>query len=250
MKRYETGSGRAIEGKMVGQHTQLALDLRQENRFSAEHFISGASNAAARAWLARDTWPENRLWLWGAAGTGKTHLMRVWAARHTIPVWEAASLAHDERGAILAGHTPVELEHPVIAIDHLDQLRDEVALLHLLNRAHAARVRVLLAARYPPARHAFKIPDLASRLRATMTAAIEEPEDELRATLLLSLLAERQLVVPHLVTEWLWRHLPRTGEALVQAVHQLDGAALERGSPITRQLAQEVLSDLLHPSSV
>lgn len=235
---------------MAEHHTQLALDLRQENRFSAEHFIFGASNAAARAWLARDVWPENRLWLWGAAGTGKTHLMRIWAAHHAIPVWEAASLRRDEHGAIFAGEQAVELDHPVVAIDHLDQLRDEVALLHVLNRAHAAHVRVVLAARYPPARHAFNIPDLASRLRATMTASIEEPEDELRATLLLSLLAERQLVVPYHVTEWLWRHLPRTGEALVHAVQLLDSAALERGGPITRQLAQEVLGDLLHSSSV
>ncbi len=245
MKHHENGSDVEIGKRMVGSHTQMALDLRRESRFSAEHFISGASNAAARAWLSRDRWPEGRLWLWGGAGTGKTHLMRIWAIRHGIPVWEAASLGRDEHGTLLAGEAPLQLAHKLVAIDHLDQLDDEVALLHLLNRAHAAQIRVLLAARYPPARHAFRVPDLASRLRATMTAAIEEPEDALRATLLLSLLAERQLVVAQPVTDWLWRHLPRTGEALVQAVELLDKAALERGSPITRQLAQDVLGELL-----
>lgn len=78
-----------------------------------------------------------------------------------------------------------------------------------------------------------------------MTAGLEEPEDELRATLLLSLMAERQLVVPQSVTDWLWRQLPRTGEALVRAVNRLDDAAMKRGSAISRALAMEVLADLL-----
>lgn len=235
---------------MVKRQTQLALDLRQENHFSAERFISGVSNASARIWLARDVWPEGRLWLWGGAGTGKTHLVQIWAAQSHADVMDAASLSRSEHGEILMHGEPVTFLCQHMAIDHLDHLQDEVALLHLLNRAHAENIRVLLAARSPPARYHFSLPDLASRLRATMTASIEEPEDELRATLLLSLLAERQLVVAQPVTEWLWRHLPRTGEALVKAAEQLDAAALARGCAITRSLAQEVLEDLLHPGNI
>ncbi|MCX5613982.1 DnaA/Hda family protein [Bombella saccharophila] len=224
---------------------QLALDLQQGRHFSAERFIAGGSNASARAWLARPQWPEGRLWLWGPVGTGKTHLLHIWAAEQEAILFEAASLSCDHEGALRVEGRVLEAAIAPLAIDHLENLKDEVALLHVLNRAHAAGQRVLMASRYPPARGDFALPDLASRLRATVTAGLEEPEDDVRATLLLSLLAERQLVVPQSVTDWLWRRLPRTGGALVQAVQRLDKAAMARGSAITRMLAVDVLKDLL-----
>ncbi|WP_282802758.1 DnaA/Hda family protein [Bombella apis] len=232
---------------MTDARVQLVLDLQQDRPFSAERFIAGSSNASARAWLARARWPEGRLWLWGPAGTGKSHLLHVWAQQNGAVQFEAAALSCDGDGALLVAGQKLEPGVTPFVIDHLEGLeqKQEVALLHLLNRAHAAGRRVLMASRHPPARRFFHLPDLASRLRATMTAGLEEPEDELRATLLLSLMAERQLVVPQSVTDWLWRQLPRTGEALVRAVNRLDDAAMKRGSAISRALAMEVLADLL-----
>ncbi|MCX5615593.1 DnaA/Hda family protein [Bombella sp. TMW 2.2559] len=230
---------------MTGIRAQLALDLQQDRPFSAERFIAGSSNASARAWLARPRWPEGRLWVWGPSGTGKSHLLHVWAMQNRAVQFEASALACDGDGAILVEGQKLEPGKVPFVIDHLEGLVHEVALLHLLNRAHAAGRRVLMAAQCPPARRPFQIPDLASRLRATVTVGLEEPEDGLRVTLLLSLLAERQLVVPQSVTDWLWRRLPRTGAALVQAVEKLDEAAMKRGTSINRALAVEVLGTLL-----
>lgn len=237
---------REEEGASRQMALGLRLDLKRDDAFLARQFIPGASNAAARAWLARPRWPEERLWLWGAPGTGKTHLLRLWARRMGAPRLEASQIGLDGQGGLLCAGKPLA-EPQALVLDHLDELRDETALLHLLNRAHGAGKRVLLAGRQPPGRSAFTLPDLASRLRATATAVVEEPEDSLRATLLLSLLAARQLIVAQPVTDWLWRHLPRTGEALVCAVERLDALALERGAPITRELAREALSDWLEP---
>lgn len=231
---------------MSPSQAQMTLDIQPRNRSPGGGFIAGVSNAAARAWLARDKWPENRLWLWGGSGTGKTHLLRLWAEQHQGRVYEASELSEENLVNILGedrqGH-PVE----AVVIDHLEKGFHEAALLHLLNMASAQGIRIVMAARQPPSWKSFVLPDLASRLKATCTTFIEEPEDKLRATLLLSLLAERQLVVPQQVTDWLWRHLPRTGEALVNAVERLDKAALERGCPVSRALAREVLADILEP---
>lgn len=225
------------EAAMTEKRAQMVLDLGRQSRFSDEHFITGPSNAHARAWLAREIWPEGRLWVWGPKGTGKTHMLHIWARQYGAILLEAATLTQAE----LPGAENGGRETGPLVIDHLDELGDEVALLHLLNNLHAERRRVVLVGRVPPARASFALPDLASRLRAMSSVAVEEAEDKLRATLLLSLLAERQLVVPQHVTEWLLRHLPRTGEALVQAVEKLDHSALVRGVPVSRNLAQEIL---------
>lgn len=217
---------------------QMAFPLRRPAAFTAERFITSPSNAAARAWLSRKGWPDGRLWLWGPAGTGKTHLLSVWAQEYDATVLDARLFSRSSSG----GRIRVQGN---LAIDNADSPGDEATLLHLLNDALEQGDRVLMVGRLPPSRSHFALADLASRLRATATTATGEPEDDLRATLLLSLLAHRQLVVSQSVTDWLWRHLPRTGSALVSAVERLDDAALARGTAITRALALEMLPDLL-----
>ncbi|EHH69335.1 DnaA/Hda family protein [Gluconobacter morbifer] len=221
---------------------QMAFPLRRATAMTAERFIAGPSNSAPRAWLARKTWPDGRLWLWGPPGTGKTHLLTIWAHEHDATVLDARLFSRSSSGGRIrvVGN---------LALDNADSPGDEATMLHLLNDAVSQGDRVLLVGRLPPSRTHFALPDLASRLRATATTATGEPEDTLRAMLLLSLLADRQLVVSQSVTEWLWRHLPRTGSALVSAVERLDEAALARGTSITRALALEMLPDLLRPDS-
>ncbi|QDH17615.1 DnaA/Hda family protein [Swingsia samuiensis] len=220
--------------------SQIAFPLRCVSAMTADRFIVSPSNAAARAWLMRSIWPDGRLWLWGPAGTGKTHLLTVWAYEHDATVLDARLFSRSSSG----GRVRVQGN---LALDNADSPGDEATMLHLLNDAVAQGDHVLMVGRMPPSRTHFALPDLASRLRATATTATENPDDELRATLLLSLLADRQLVVSQSVTEWLWKHLPRTGSALVRAVERLDEVALARGIPITRGLAQEILPDLLLP---
>ncbi|WP_415542849.1 DnaA ATPase domain-containing protein [Gluconobacter potus] len=246
-------AGRATDGDAVPESgavgrehhrgrsaVQMAFPLRRVTAMTSERFINGPSNAAARAWLARNQWPDGRLWLWGPSGTGKTHLLTAWAHEHDATVLDARLFSTSSAG----GRIRVQGN---LAIDNADSPGDEATMLHLLNDAFSQGDRVLMAGRLPPSRSHFMLPDLASRLRATATTATGEPEDDLRATLLLSLLADRQLVVSQTVTEWLWRHLPRTGNALVSAVERLDEAALARKQPITRALALEMLPDLLTP---
>lgn len=215
---------------------QLVFPLRMPSVLVAEGFVAAPSNALARRWLNQTGWPERRLLLWGPEGCGKTHLLYVWARRRDAPVLDARELDDD---------WPVT--GAACAIDHLDGPTDERALLHFLNRARESRTMVLFASRHPPSRLAVALPDLASRLRAVMTVAVGLPEDSLRAALLMKLLAERQLVVAQPVMDWLCRHLPRTGSAMIDAVRRLDREALAHGRPITRALARSVLADLLEP---
>jgi chromosomal replication initiation ATPase DnaA len=114
-----------------------------------------------------------------------------------------------------------------------------------MNGVAEAGFPLLLAARLPPARWRVELPDLGSRLRATLAVAIAPAEDELLRALLARLLSERQLAVPAAVQDWLLLRLPRTAAAIRDAAARLDEAALAAGSRITRGLAAEQLADLL-----
>ena len=68
---------------------QLPLPFPHQPSYAAADFLAAGSNEAALAWLARTgDWPDHRLALWGEAGCGKTHLLRIWAIRHGATVMD------------------------------------------------------------------------------------------------------------------------------------------------------------------
>src|SRR5487761_1981006 len=176
------------------------------------------------AWLARTPdWPAGRLALWGEGGCGKTHLLHIWAAQAGADLLSGAQ--PDDMQALPAAGG--------LAIDDADQAPEE-PLLHLLNAASEAKHPVLLAARRPPASWPVRLPDLASRLRAVTAVEIALPEDALLRSLLMRLLADRQLVLAPALQDWLRLHLPRAPGVLRDLVDRLDRAALAAGGRIAR----------------
>jgi chromosomal replication initiation ATPase DnaA len=219
---------------------QLTLAIFRGPRFAEADFRLAPSNADACAWLRRTAeWPDHRLAIWGEAGRGKSHLLRIWTER---------TGAELRTGASLSGLPDIPAAG--IALDDADAVLDESALLHLLNAAGEAGLPVLLAARTPPARWAARLPDLASRLRAVTAVEIGPPEDTLLRTLLARLLADRQLRVSETVQEWLMRRLPRSAAALHDAVVRLDAVALDQHRNITVPFAARVLADVLAPDEI
>ena len=201
--------------------------------FGARELLPNPAQDEAQAWLARaSTWPLGRLALWGGPGSGKSHLAHVWA--------------QSVGGAVLSA-PPEEWPGAPIALDSIDHIPSEPALLHLVNSAAEARQPLLLVSRIPPGRLPVRLPDLASRLRATTAVAIGLADDSFLLLLLGHLLADRQLVVPQSLPPWLLTRLPRNPAALRDAVAMLDAAGLQMGRPITRALAADILG--LHEHS-
>ncbi|MDL2169991.1 MULTISPECIES: DnaA/Hda family protein [Asaia] len=229
-----------IDGLAPGNAAaQLALALRPPASVAARHFIPSASNAQARHWLNQTGWPDRRLLLCGDDSCGKSHLLHIWAARRQARVVDAATLDMAQVVEIAGA------AHTTLALDHLERVTSERALLHLLNLAREHRTTLLIASRYAPVRLPIVLPDLASRLRAITVVPLLSPEDSLRFALLLRLIAERQMIVSKPILDWLMHHLPRTCDAIVSAVDRLDQAGLAHNRPLTRVLARQALSGLL-----
>ncbi len=214
---------------------QLPLPLAPVTRTGEQPFFAADSNQAALAWLdTPQAWPEGRLLLWGEAGTGKTHLLHRWARAAGEACLDGAALRWPVDGAARGG---------VVAVDDAD-LAPEEALLHLLNQAAEQRRPVLLAARSPASAWPTHLADLASRLRATLAVRIEPAEDSLLRAVLRRVLADRQLLAPEPVQEWLLLILPRTPAALEEAAARLDRASLATGGRITRALAGAIVDEM------
>ncbi len=191
------------------------------------------ANAQALTWLRQPgEWPSLRLAVYGAEGCGKTHLLHVFAARHGAVLLPGEAVRHFV-------DVPVS---GALAVDDADAAPEPEALLHLLNAAAEGRSPVLLAGRVPPAHWPVALPDLASRLRATVSVGLGQPDDDFLRTLFARLLAQRQLRVDATVQSYLLDRLPRHGAALRQAAYCLDRLSLAKGQAVGRALAAELLA--------
>lgn len=214
---------------------QLSLPFPQRDHYAATEFLASPANAEALAWLDRPMdWPGLRLAVHGPEGSGKTHLLHVFAERHAALLLPGEAVRH-----------LVDLpDGGGIAVDDADAAPEPEALLHLLNAAAERGLPVLLAGRTPPSHWPAALPDLASRLRAIPTARLAQSGDELLRALLARLLAERQLRVEPSVQEYLLARLPRQGAALREAAACLDRVSLAAGRSVTRGIAAEVVARL------
>ena len=187
---------------------QLVLPFTHQPQFAAEDFVASPGNAEARAWLDRpEGWTNGRLLITGPAGSGKSHLLHVWARATGAEIRPAAMV----RGL------PAPPAGGFLAVDDADTVADPAALFHLLNLAAEAHVPVLLTARRPPVGWGLSLADLLSRLRASTHAAIAPPDDALLRALLARLAAERQMSIPPNLADYLLLHLPRTAASLREA---------------------------------
>ena len=217
------------------QARQLAFPFPQTDFYDASGFLRGQCNAEALAWMDQPLeWPGLRLAVAGPHGSGKTHLLQAFIQRHNGTLMPGEAIRH-----------LVALPHDgVIAVDDADCAPDQEALLHLLNAAAERKLPLLLAATLPPSRWPVALPDLVSRLRATPSVELGQPEDSLLRALLARLLADRQLAVSEAVQDYLLARLPRTGAALREAACRLDRASLAAGSGVTRAIASQVLETM------
>lgn len=218
--------------------TQLPLALSFRPALNAEDFLVADCNETAVAWVDRwPDWPGPGLIVHGAQGSGKTHLIQVWAARSNATVIPAAEL-----GGIGDGNR----HGSDVAVDGIDAVAGhaerEQALLHLYNETAAHGGKVLMTTPLPASRLDVRLPDLASRLRSAASAEILAPDDAVLAAVLVKQFADRQLVPPAAVIAYLIARMERSFEAARNLVDRLDRASLGAGRPISLALVRRTLA--------
>lgn len=220
---------------------QLTFDLPSRAALGRDDFFVSPTNALAVAMIdSWESWPERKLALVGAAGSGKTHLAHVWAAEANGRVVSAVELCGQEIDGLASGGARVAVED---VQQIAGRIADEQALFHLHNLLLAEGGVLLLTSTTAPNHWRLSLPDLASRMQSTNVAQLTLPDDELLRAVLMKLFADRQLAVSQPVVDYLVTRMERSFDGAQNLVRRLDQAALVHRRPITRAMAAAILDN-------
>jgi DnaA-homolog protein len=218
---------------------QLALGVRLRAEAVFESFWPGENGELLAALKSPGTLP---LWLWGADGSGKTHLLQAVCAA----AGETAAYFPLDRSLALPPEALAGYERsPVLCIDDADavagDLAWEKALFRLFNEAAELRTRLIFAAAAPPRQAGWLLEDWRSRAAACVVYQLRELDDEGRIEALRLRAAQRGLQLPYETSEYLLKRLPRDLRSLFDVLDQLDEASLEAQRRLTIPFIRDAL---------
>lgn len=203
---------------------QLALAMRLRAGAVFESFASGQNSEVITALRKPDTTP---LWLWGAKGSGKTHLLQAVCSAAGegaayFPLTSPASVPPEA----LAGFERTR----VLCVDDVDAVAGdqawERALFRLFNEAAELGTRLIFAAGVPPRQAEWQLEDWRSRAAACVVYQLRELDDQGRIEALRLRAAQRGLELPDETSEYLLKRLPRDLPSLFEIFDELDEASM------------------------
>ena len=236
-----------------------------DSHYTFDNFVEGRSNQLGRAaaWQAAQKPGDrahNPLLLYGGTGLGKTHLM--FAAgnemRRQNPNARVLYLRSEQ---FFSAMTKALIEKSMdqfkrrfqqvdaLLIDDIQFFagkdRTQEEFFHTFNALFDGRQQIILTCdRYPREVEGLE-PRLKSRLAWGLSVAIDPPDFETRAAIVLAKAHERGAQIPDDVAFLLAKKMRSNVRELEGAINKLTAQAGLLGRPVTMEFAQETLRDLL-----
>jgi len=234
--------------RMTDQMTnQLVLGILLKDGYEFSRFSPGQNQEVVTGLkLLGQGKGEQFIYLWGGAGTGRTHLLQ--------------SVCHDAaKNGLACSYLPIEQlkEHgpkildgletqDVICIDDVEPLIGdahwEECLFHLFNKIRDNQRRLLVAASKPPRQQECVLPDLHSRLSWGLTYQLKTLTDEEKISALQDSADRRGFHLSSEVAQFIFNRCSRDFSSLFYVLDRLDEQSLQQKRKLTIPFVKGVMS--------
>lgn len=238
---------------MDSQQLPLTISLKDHATFASYFPGVNEETVAYLQRLSGDAWEPN-VYLWGPEGTGKSHLLQAICHAAGEGGKSAIYLPMDETrhfaNKVLDGIENVT----IVCIDDIHIIAGnhdwETALIRLFDRIQEKRGGLVMTGIGAPTDMALQLPQLVSRLTASLVLALNtlEPADQLRA---LQLRAHRRgLMLSDAAGRYLMRHFRQDVSGLFASLDTLDKASLAAKRKLTPAFLRSVLEGTMQPENL
>lgn len=214
----------------------LGIGLRDDASFA--NYFSGANREAVSAVRhSACSEGEQMIYLWGAPGVGKSHLLQAACheanARGEAVAYVPLAQADEFSPRLLEGFEQLAL----VCIDDIQAIAGiaawETALFHLYNRMRDSGSHCMIAGSAAPGGLGVMLPDLASRLAWGLVLHLDTLNDEGVLAALQLRAHQRGFELPADVAQFLLRRERRDMLALFALLERLDHASLAAQRKLT-----------------
>jgi chromosomal replication initiator protein len=258
--RRETGRGPGSPASRPDHLGSPVLDPR----YTFDTFVIASSNrfahAAAQSVAESPARSYNPLFIYGDAGLGKTHLLHAignyvlenFAGRHVRYV-TTETYMNEFVDAIRTNATTAfkrrYRECDVLLIDDVQFMERKESLqeefFHTFNSLYGASKQIVLTSDRPPKSIATLEDRLRSRFLSGLITIVEPPDLETRLAILRAKAEHDHMDVPDTVLEFIATHVKDNIRELEGALIRVTAFASLNRQPMSRELAEQVLSDIV-----
>ncbi len=202
--------------------------------YEQDFFVSSNNFSAYKLIESWPSWPGKWLNIFGASGSGKTHLAKILEKKiEKIKLIEANNI-NDQ---IINDLNNLDC----LIIDSFNNNIDENLLYSIFNQSKQLENYVLINSISSIRNIDFKLEDLRSRIRSLLYIGIELPSDDLLKVIISKNLSDKQISINPKILDFIINNVERSYEKMFKFLKDVDEMSLSTGKSININLIKKVL---------
>jgi len=219
---------------------QKTLKFVHESNYGEENLVKSSCNNIAINFIEK--WPnwslDNRIvCIFGATGSGKTHIARVWKKKSNAKILN--KISNLTLNNIYENNSPLVFEDINSNIYWPENL-----LFEFINKIKLSENYLLITCKENPNKIKWNLKDLISRFSSFVNIEIKLPDDNLIKNILVKQFADRQFSIEKKLIEYISFRIERSYLAINNIVNLIDELTLKYKKPVSLSIVKEALSIL------
>ena len=203
--------------------------------YEQDFFVSNNNFSAYKLIESWPTWPGKWLNIFGASGSGKTHLAKILEKKiEKIEIVEPKNI-NDE---LIENLNTLDC----LIIDNFDNDIDEKTFYSILNQSKQLDNYVLINSISSIKENTFKLVDLKSRINSFLFIGIDLPTDDLLKVIISKTLSDKQISINPKISDFIIKNVERSYEKMFKFLKDVDELSLSTGKSININLIKKVLN--------
>ena len=216
--------------------TQLTFKFPFKKKYFEQDFFVSSNNFSAYKLIESwPNWPGKWLNVYGASGSGKTHLSKILEKK----IKKIIILDENKINDIAI----TELnKNECLIIDNYKNNIDEKLFYSILNHSKQLDNFILVNSLQPMSKFSFVLEDLKSRINSFINIGIDLPPDDLLHVIISKSFSEKQITISPKISDYIVKNVERSYEKMFKFLKDVDDLSLSSGKSININLIKKVLN--------
>ena len=203
--------------------------------YEQDFFVSNNNFSAFKLIENWPTWPGKWLNIFGAPGSGKTHLAKILEKKiDKIKLIDAKNI----RDEIIKDLNKLDC----LIIDSFENNINEKLLYSILNQSKQLENYILINSIPSIKNLKFRLEDLQSRINSFLYIGIDLPTDDLLKVIISKTLSDNQININPNLSDYIIKNVERSYEKMFKFLKEVDELSLSTGKSININLIKKVLN--------